>query len=58
MVNSDRSEIDISDETIRIKFLISFESYDEKMAENYRNCYVAEKRMISKLSILNFNAPN
>ena len=25
-------------------------SYDKKTPENYRNCYVAEKRIISKLS--------
>ena len=29
---------------------ISVESYNEKTAENYRNCYVAEKRIISKQS--------
>ena len=29
---------------------ISVESYDEKTAENNRNCYVAEKRIVSKLS--------
>ena len=28
---------------------ISDESYDEKTAENYRKCYVAEKHIISKL---------
>ena len=27
------------------KIFISVESYDEKIAENYRNCYVAEKRL-------------
>ena len=32
------------------KILISIESYDEKAAENYRNCYVAEKRIVPKLS--------
>ena len=26
------------------------ESYDEKTAESYRKCYVAEKRIVSKLS--------
>ena len=32
--------------------IISFsvESYDEKTAENYQNCYVAEKNIVSKLS--------
>ena len=35
--------------------------YDEKTAENYRNCYAAKKRIISKLSkisILNFDSTN
>ena len=31
------------------KISISVESYDEKPAENYRNDYVAEKRIVSKL---------
>ena len=35
------SELDIS---------FSFEGYNEKTAENYRNCYVAEERIVSKLS--------
>ena len=35
-VYSDRSGLDISDETIKIS--ISVESYDEKSDENYRNC--------------------
>ena len=38
------------------KILISIESYDEKAAENYQNCYVAEKRTVSKLS--NISIPN
>ena len=29
---------------------ISVENYDEETDENYRNCYVAEKRIVSKLS--------
>ena len=33
-VYSDRSQLDISDETIRIQNSISVESYDEKTAEN------------------------
>ena len=33
-------EIDFSD----------VESCDEKTAENYQNCYAAEKRLVSKLS--------
>ena len=32
------------------KTSILFESYDGKTAENYQNCYVAEKRTVSKLS--------
>ena len=30
-VHSDRSELDLSDETIRILIFISVESYDEKL---------------------------
>ena len=36
----------------------SVESYNKKTAENYRNCYVAEKHKVSKLlkiSIQNVN---
>ena len=43
------------------KISILVESYDEKTAENYRNRYVAEKRIVSKLSkisIPNFNSTN
>ena len=32
------------------KISVPVESYDEKTAENYRNCYVAKKRIASKLS--------
>ena len=32
-----------------LKFSFSVESYDEKTAENYRNCYVAEEPIVSKL---------
>ena len=49
MAYSDRSELDLSDETIRIQISISIESYGEKTAENYRNCYVVENRIKSKL---------
>ena len=42
------TELDLSDETIKIS--ISVESYDEKTAEYYRDGYVAEKRIVSKLS--------
>ena len=44
-----------------LKKSFSVESYDEKTAENYRNCYVAKKRIVSKLSkvlILKFDSPN
>ena len=39
----------------------SVESYEEKTAESYRNCYVSEKCIvskISKISILNINSIN
>ena len=29
-----------------LKISFSVKSYEEKTAENYRNCYVAEKRII------------
>ena len=32
------------------KISLSVESYDEETAENYRNCYVVEKHIVSKLS--------
>ena len=57
MVYSDRSELDLSDEAIRIQHFPLL----LKTAENYRNCYVAEKRIISKLSKIslpNFNSKN
>ena len=38
-----RSELDLSNETIRIQISISFISYHEKIDKNYRICYVAEK---------------
>ena len=37
----------------KFQILISVESYDGKTAENYRNYYVAEKRIVSKLSNVN-----
>ena len=46
MVDSDRSALDLSVETITI--LISVESY-EKPADNYRNFYGDEKRIVSKI---------
>ena len=46
---SDRTESDLSDETIRIKKKMSVEGYDEKTAENYRNRCVTEKRIVSNL---------
>ena len=42
-VYSDRSQLDLSDS-------IFVKSYDEKTAENYRICYVAEMRIVSKLT--------
>ena len=53
---SDRFEIDLSDEASEIKILISMESYDEETAKNDRNCYVAEKCIVSKL--LKISIPN
>ena len=44
-----------------LKNFISVESYDEKTVENYWNCYVAEKRVdskLSKISIPNFSNKN
>ena len=49
-INSDRSKLDLSNETIKI--YISVESYDEKTAENNRNCYVAEKRSFQTIKDL------
>ena len=60
-VYSDRSEQDNSDETIRIRSFPFSRKFDEKTAENQRNCYVAEKRkffIISKIQIPNFNNTN
>ena len=48
---SDKSELDLYDETIRIKnFYSSRKLYDKKTADNYRNSYVAVKRIVSELS--------
>ena len=41
--------LDLSNETIKFKILISVENTDEKTAENDRNCYAAENPMISKI---------
>ena len=44
-----------------LKISISVESYDEKTVENFRNCYIVEKRItskLSKISIPNFNNIN
>ena len=35
-----------------LKISISVKSYDEKTAERYRNFYVAEKRIVFKLSMI------
>ena len=43
------------------KISIEVESYDGKTVENYRNCYVAEERIVfklSKISIPNFDNTN
>ena len=43
------------------KISILVESYGEKTAKNYRNGYIAEKRIVSKLSeisIPNFDSTN
>ena len=52
MVCSDNFELDFSDDSIINQNFHPVESYDEKTAKNYRNCYVAEKRIFSKLSKL------
>ena len=44
-----------------IKISISVESFDERTTKNYRNCYVAEKRIaykLSKIKIQNFDKTN
>ena len=59
MVYSDRSELSISNETIKIS--LSVKSYNKKTAENYQNCYDAEKCIVStlsKISISNLNSTN
>ena len=46
---------------LELKISISVEFYDEKTSESYRNYYVAEKRIVSKLSkitIHNFDGTN
>ena len=43
-------------EPSEFKISISVESYDEKTAENYRNCYVVEMLIVFKLS--NISIPN
>ena len=48
-------------EPSEFKISLLVESYDEKTAKNYRNCYVAEKRIVSQLSeisIPNFDSTN
>ena len=41
--------------TSELNIFISVESYDEKTAENYRNCYVAEKRIVLIAEIYDLN---
>ena len=50
MVCSDRYELDLSDETIRIQNFYFNQKLRIKTAENDRNDYVAKKRIVSKLS--------
>ena len=38
------------------KVSVSVESYDEKTAENYQDCYNAEKPIISKLSMISISS--
>ena len=48
-------------EQSELKISISVEIYDKKTAENDRNCNVAEKRIVfklSKISIPNLNSKN
>ena len=35
-----------------LKMFISVQSYDEKTAENYRNCYIAENRIKRQSAIV------
>ena len=55
-VYSDRYELYLSDKPSELEISISVESYYEITAENYGNGYVAEKRMVAKLS--NISIPN
>ena len=48
MVDSNRSELNLSNETIRISFSVI--SYDEKTVKNECNGYDVKKHIISKLS--------
>ena len=50
-VYSDRYELDLSNETIKIS--ISVQSYDEKTAENDRNGFVAEKHSFQTIKATN-----
>ena len=43
-------------EPSEFKISILVDIFDEKIAENYQNCYVAEKSTVSKLS--NISIPN
>ena len=46
---------------LKFKISISVEIYDEKTAENDQNYYVAEKRIVfklSKISVSNFDSTN
>ena len=48
-VKSNIYDLDLANKTIQI-IILSVESYVEKTAENCHNCYIAEKRIVSKLS--------
>ena len=61
MVYSDRSKVVLSDETIRIPNFYHNQKLWCKTAENWRNCFVAEKSIVSKLSeisITNLSSTN
>ena len=61
MLYSDKSEIDNSAEIIRIPYFHLSQKLWRNTVENYRNCFVAEKRIVSKLtklSLQNFNSTN
>ena len=61
MVDSDRSEPDLSMKPSEFQISLSIKSYEKKTVEIFRNYYDAEKRIMSKLSkisIPNFDYTN